>query len=221
MMKDGKKMIINVNIGCGKTPTDGWLNFDNSPALKLANSPIWYRIAKVLGFLSSAQIENIEWNKKNSITFADATKTLPLKDSSVDTIYTSHMVEHLSQDRAIIFLKESMRVLKVGGVLRIAVPDLKIAVEKYLESKDADAFMRGILVQAPPMRSLKQKISLLVSGYRHHQWMYDGASLTKLLIEMKYKNVEVCRQGYTNISDTDGLNLHERAEQSVFVEGIK
>ena len=213
-------MSIRVNIGCGRTPTEGWLNFDNSPAIKLAKSPFKYKLAKAIGLLNEGQIENIKWNMENNIQFADATKSIPLQTSSVDCIYTSHMVEHLSQKGVRSFLKEVKRVLKVGGVVRIAVPDLRIAVDDYLEKNDADAFMRGILVQAPEINTLKQKINLFVSGYRHQQWMYDGASLSKLLIEMGFSSAEVCKDGKTNIIDADGLNLHEREEQSVYVEGI-
>ncbi|MDA9109429.1 class I SAM-dependent methyltransferase [Woeseiaceae bacterium] len=213
-------MSIKVNIGCGRTPTEGWLNFDNSLAIKLAESPFKYKFAKAMGFLNEQQIENIKWNMEHNIQFADATKSIPLQTSSVNCIYTSHMVEHLSQKGARSFLNEVKRVLKVGGVVRIAVPDLRIAVDDYLETNDADAFMRGILVQAPEINTLKQKISLFVSGYRHHQWMYDGASLSKLLIEMGFSSAEICRDGKTNIIDSDGLNLYERVKQSVYVEGI-
>lgn len=213
-------MSIKVNFGCGKTPTEGWLNYDNSPALKLAKSPLKYMLVKVMGLLNEQQIENIEWNKENDINFADATKSIPLKTLSVDCIYTSHMLEHLSPEGARFFLREVKRVLKVGGVVRIAVPDLRIAVNRYLESNDADAFIKGILVQAPEIKTLKQKIKLFVSGYRHHQWMYDGDSLAKLLLEMDFSSVEICKDGKTNITDYGALNLYERKEHSVYVEGI-
>lgn len=173
-----------------------------------------------MGLLNEQQIENIKWNMEHNIQFADATKSIPLQTSSVDCIYTSHMVEHLSQKGARNFLNEVKRVLKVGGVVRIAVPDLRIAVDDYLETNDADAFMRGILVQAPEINTLKQKINLFISGYRHHQWMYDGTSLSKLLIEMGFSSAEICKDGKTNIIDADGLNFYEREEQSVYVEGI-
>ena len=213
-------MSIKVNIGCGRSPTEGWLNFDNSPAFKLAKSPFKYKLARAMGLLNEQQIENIKWNMEHNIQFADATKSIPLQASSVDCIYTSHMVEHLSQKGARSFLKEVKRVLKVGGVVRIAVPDLRIAVDDYLETNDADAFMRRILVQAPEINTLKQKIILFVSGYRHHQWMYDGASLSKLLIEMGFSSAEICKDGKTNIIDAGGLNLYEREQESVYVEGI-
>ncbi|MDA7801208.1 methyltransferase domain-containing protein [Candidatus Pelagibacter sp.] len=214
-------MSIKVNIGCGRSPTNGWINMDNSPAIKLANSPFKYKIARTLKLLNPEQIENIEWNKLNKIQFADATKSLPLKDSSVECIYTSHMFEHLSQIGARSFLKEAKRALKSGGVLRIAIPDLKIAIEKYLKSRNADSFMQEIFVQAPPISSLKQKIMLFVSGYRHHQWMYDGESLSKLLRETGFKEIEICEGGYTKILDPDELNLNEQEDSSVYVESVK
>lgn len=214
-------MSVKVNIGCGRTPTEGWLNFDNSLALKIARSPIRYSLIKVLGLINEEHIENIEWNRIHNIQFADATKKLPLKTSSVDCIYTSHMFEHLSQLGARNFLQEAKRVLKDGGVLRISVPDLRLAVNKYLTSKDADAFMRGLLVQAPPINTLMQRFFLFVTGYRHHQWMYDGDSLARCLSEMGFKNVEICSDGKTNIQDSGSLDLYEQEEQSVYVEGIK
>jgi predicted SAM-dependent methyltransferase len=48
-------------------------------------------------------------------------------DGSVDEIYASHVLEHLSyMDELPRTLYEVSRVMKVGGVLRMAVPDLDV-----------------------------------------------------------------------------------------------
>ena len=214
-------MSIRVNIGCGNTPHEGWVNFDNSPAIKLANSPILYFLAKLLKLLSKEQIKNVEWNKKNKIIFADAAKKLPLSNNSVECIYSSHMVEHLSRKQVLIFLREASRILKSDGILRIAVPDLQIVANKYSAEGDADSFMEEILVEAPPINSLKEKLILLITGYRHHQWMYDGKSITLLLKNAGFKNVRVLAKGETLIKNSNGLDLYERCESSVYVEGTK
>jgi predicted SAM-dependent methyltransferase len=222
MSKEEKELMsIRVNIGCGKAPTNGWINMDNSLAIKLANSPLKYKIARTLRLLNAEQIENIEWNKLNKIKFADATKTLPLKDSSVECIYASHMIEHLSKEGALSFLKEAKRILKTGGILRLVVPDLRILIEGYLKSRDADSFMEGLFVQAPPISTLKQKILLFITGYRHHQWMYDGESLRKLLKKVGFEEVEICASGYTKIPNPGNLNLNEQEDHSVYVEAVK
>ena len=214
-------MSNKVNIGCGTTPIDGWINFDNSLAIKLANSPFLYLLAKLLKLLNKQQIENVEWNKKNKIYFADATKNIPLEVNSVECIYTSHMVEHLSCSGVLVFLDESLRILKTNGILRIAVPDLQITVNTYLADGDANKFMKNIYVQAPPIGSLKEKLKLFYSGYRHHQWMYDGKSLSLLMEKSGFRDVRIYKKGETSINNSNGLNLYERSEESVYVEGIK
>jgi len=214
-------MTDKVNIGCGTTPIDGWINYDNSYAIKLANSPLLYQIAKILKLLNKQQIENVEWNKKNKIYFADATKKIPLNFNSVECIYSSHMVEHLSRDGANSFLIEALRILKTDGVLRIAVPDLRIATDNYLNHGDANKFMEKIFVQAPPIRNLKEKLKLIFFGYRHHQWMYDGKSLSILMKTVGFRNVKIYKKGETSIKNPKGLDLYERCEESVYVEGIK
>ena len=214
-------MTDKVNIGCGTTPIDGWVNFDNSYAIKLANSPFLYQIAKILKLLNKKQIKNVEWNKKHKIKFADASKIIPLKNNSVQCIYTSHMLEHISRDGASVFLREAIRVLKNDGILRVSVPDLKIAINSYLLNGDANEFMEYISVEARPIGNLREKFQLLISGYRHHQWMYDGKSLSILMETAGFRNVKIFKKGETSIKNLKGLDLYERCEESVYVEGIK
>jgi len=214
-------MTDKVNIGCGTTPIDGWINFDNSYAIKLANSPLLYQIAKIFKLLNKKQIENIEWNKKHKIKFADASKIIPLKNNSAECIYTSHMLEHISRDGASMFLREALRVLKTDGILRISVPDLNIAIINYLKDGDANEFMEYISVEARPIGNLREKLQLLISGYRHHQWMYDGKSLSILMETIGFRNVKIYKKGETSIKNPKGLDLYERCEESVYVEGIK
>lgn len=214
-------MGLKINIGCGRTPIKGWRNFDNSPSLKLAKSPVKYTIAKRLGLINKDQIENVEWNKINLVEYADATKKLPLPDCSVIVLYSSHMLEHLSRSCAIKFLKEAKRVLATNGIIRIAVPDLERKVLSYLNDKDADDFMENLLVTPPPILCLKDRIRLLFTGYRHHQWMYDGKSLSNLLSIVGFKEVKIQDAGETLIQNPGNLNLYERLDESIYVEGKK
>jgi predicted SAM-dependent methyltransferase len=66
-----------------------------------------------------------KWDSKNGI---------PSKNQSVDFIYHSHMLEHLSEDDAKNLIKECHRVLKPQGVIRIAVPDLEIICREFLNA---------------------------------------------------------------------------------------
>jgi len=214
-------MTIRINIGCGQNPTNGWQNFDNTPSIKLARSPIKTLLLKTFGLLNKAQLENIEWNKIHNIKFTDATKNIPFENSSVDIVNTSHMLEHLSRNGAKKFLYESLRILKNDGVLRISVPDLSKYIDKYLLDKDANAFMSNTYISAPSLETFKEKLRLIFVGYRHHQWMYDGASLSKLLLEVGFKKAIIQESGKTCIDDLGELNLYKKHGQSVYVEAIK
>ena len=48
--------------------------------------------------------------------------------------------------------------------------------------------------------------------------MYDGPSMIRLLSAMGFKDPRILPAGSTMISDSDGLNLYERADESVYIE---
>lgn len=58
------------------------------------------------------------------------------QDESVDLIYTCHVLEHFHRAKTRKVLAEWCRVLKVGGVLRLSVPDFEAACELYMEKKE-------------------------------------------------------------------------------------
>jgi SAM-dependent methyltransferase len=62
----------------------------------------------------------------------DLRRSLPLRDRSVDAVYHSHVLEHLPQRDGLRLITECHRVLKPGGVLRVAVPDLEVIARNYL-----------------------------------------------------------------------------------------
>jgi len=64
----------------------------------------------------------------------DISTPLPLHDNSCALVYHSHVLEHLPRWQAPIFLKECFRLLKPGGLLRVAIPDLETICRLYLEN---------------------------------------------------------------------------------------
>lgn len=131
------------------------------------------------------------------------------------------MLEHLSRKSAEKFIIESKRCLVNGGILRIAVPDLKKQVMQYLEHSDADLFLEQTYLSYGELSSFKQKLELLIVGFRHHQWMYDAESLSKLLLNIGFSKVFVSDAGETVIKDHEGLNLFEREDESLYIEAMK
>jgi predicted SAM-dependent methyltransferase len=62
----------------------------------------------------------------------DLRKGLPFLDESFDACYSSHVLEHLTQNEASRLLSEIQRILKPGGVARIVVPDFEAVAKDYL-----------------------------------------------------------------------------------------
>ena len=214
-------MALRINIGCGQTPTRGWRNFDNSLSLRLSKIPLLPDFLLKLKLLEIPQYQFIRFARENSIEYGDAAKGLHVQDESVDVLYSSHMLEHLDRNEADKFLKEAFRVLLPGGIIRIAIPDIKKIVDQYNESGDADAFIESTHLCVPRPRSLAQRLRLLLVGTRNHQWMYDGNSLSRLLQKHGFLKTEVMPAGQTKLSGHEPLDLKERDSQSVYVEAEK
>lgn len=66
----------------------------------------------------------------------DLGKQLPYPAGSFDVAYHSHVLEHFSREAGQRLLRECWRVLRTGGILRIAVPDLEQIARLYLEALD-------------------------------------------------------------------------------------
>jgi predicted SAM-dependent methyltransferase len=66
----------------------------------------------------------------------DLSKGIPLDDGSCDVVYHSHVLEHIRRQGAAAFLRECLRVLKPGGIIRVVVPDLERICRAYLEKME-------------------------------------------------------------------------------------
>ena len=209
-----------INIGCGRTPTEGWHNYDNSLSLYFARIPILTFILKHLGLFNEQQWCAILFYKRNSIKYADARKHIPEPDYSVDVLYSCHMLEHLDINEAQSFLAETRRVLKHGGYIRLSVPDLRHIFDEYLQSGDADKFVNDTGLSRRSHATVLSRIRYLLVGDRDHKHMYDGVSLCKLLVSAGFKNVKIMPEGETMIPEYGALNLTERLPSSIYVEAV-
>lgn len=82
--------------------------------------------------LTERQASLISFCRNSQIYFGDALKGFPLPRASCTIVYASHVLEHLYRlDEAPRFLRECKRLLQSGGVLRLAVPDLRVYISQY------------------------------------------------------------------------------------------
>lgn len=69
-----------------------------------------------------------------AVTACDLSKPFPFSDGSFDVVYHSNVLEHIRREHAHGFMRECARILKPGGILRVAVPDLEQICRLYLEN---------------------------------------------------------------------------------------
>ena len=63
---------------------------------------------------------HIDGSNYEHVQYHNITK-LPFDDNTCDLIYASHVFEYFDRDEAVDILNEWKRVLKPGGILRLAV----------------------------------------------------------------------------------------------------
>jgi len=198
--------IIKVNLGCGPSGINWWVNFDWG-ILPLLSKIKWLRkIVINLGMLSKCY--DIDWA---DINLVNITRRLPLKDNSVDYVYCSHVLEHFDKKTAILILKDISRVLKKRGVVRIVLPDLKLLIDQY---KSADEFNRDYFGYD------KDKYDWKRIFIRGHEWMYDKKSAFQLLSGV-FGKVVMSEYKDGNFPDIEQLDLQEHSNHSLYIEGVK
>jgi predicted SAM-dependent methyltransferase len=208
---------LRLHLGCGSTVVPGWENVDKSPSITLARFPRLRRGLAAARVLTSEQASAVF---PSGIVRADVRRGLPYPARSARCVYSSHMIEHMARWQGLALVRECARVLEPGGILRLATPDLADLVDAYRracggdDSAAADTLMSGLGTFAerpgPRIATILQRVFTAP-----HQWLYDDASLTQLLHEGGF--VDVQRRSFRD-SEMPDIELLEHRAQSLFVE---
>ena len=158
---------------------------------------------------------------------------LPFKDNSVDAIFTSHTMEHIPPHLQAFSWNEIYRVMKPGALIRVVVPDLDKAIQKYVSGDRAWFRQKG---QPSPVPTLPKIDITYLSGYFFtyeqgksnknglglggHVTPYNYEMANHYLTETKFKNIK--QMGHQQCSLVFNGMDHERySDYSVYVEAVK
>ncbi|NTW33610.1 MAG: methyltransferase domain-containing protein, partial [Bacteroidetes bacterium] len=175
--------MVRLNLGCGPNVITDWVNVDYAFGAKLAK----YKLFKILN--KKYHLIGCDWNP--DIFIHNLTKKFPWVDNSVDIIYSSHTLEHLSKNEGIFFISECYRVLKGNGVIRIIVPDLLEIINQYREGKIAanDVLEElGVLTIEKNNINIRSLIKIIIST--PHKCMYDCDTLLNIMKSSGFKAQE-------------------------------
>ena len=110
----------------------------------------------------------------------------------------------------------NVRVLRAGGVLRLAVPDLRKFVADYLASDDAMASHRFVR-----RLQLHSTYHDLFHPGAHHRQMFDCKSLCQMLRTAGFANPEEKPFGESRIPQIAEVEMKIRRQESLYVECVK
>ena len=146
---------------------------------------------------------------------------LPFASNSVDSIYSTHMIEHLYPDELEKLLRECARVLKAEGGMRIIVPSLSNAILAFQQNRHDwfyDNFPRHF-------DSLGGRFSNFVFCDGQHRTAFDFSYLDEVLRKAGFGEVVESAEGQSRLygetvpsfepGDAAGL------PHSVYVEAFK
>jgi predicted SAM-dependent methyltransferase len=85
-------------------------------------------------FVSSEEWTNLDFvSTSNQVIAHNLLEGIPFPDDSFDLVYHSHVLEHFTKKDGKRLIQECFRVLKPGGVIRVAIPNLEEIVKNYLK----------------------------------------------------------------------------------------
>lgn len=183
------KKLVMLNVGCGTDYKNGWINIDNN---------------------SDDNIEKLDlnWDMRNP---------LPYEDGTVDYIFNEHFFEHLTAEEGLLCMKDFLRVLKPGGVMRIAMPDLEHVVYNYMNVP----LEKDPVIKKFNFTDVKTRAEWINMSFREwgHKWLYDFEELNRRLREAGFGQVERCELRQSKHKEL--RNLEIRDESFLIVEVVK
>lgn len=160
----------------------------------------------------------------------DITKNLNFQNESVDTVFSEHVIEHVALESAVHFMKESLRILKKGGVFRASAPMLDkllkfendekglryaaVSLAQWFPHEDRvlkELGLNGVATDARPFifDSLLKK--------HGHQFVWTVDLMKKVLLKVGFSVVNECEPGSSKYDPDSAI---ERKIRGVHAEEL-
>jgi predicted SAM-dependent methyltransferase len=159
---------------------------------------------------------NVDLDPMPGAVRGDVRAGLPLADASVDCIAAIHLVQDLPWPEIAPALAEMRRVLKPGGVLRLAVPDLDRAIRAYLSGDEAYWYVPDAHAHSGGAKLVTQ-----IVWYGSVRTPCTWEFVREWLLAARYREVVRCAFGVTASGISELARLDNRERESLFVEAVK
>jgi glycosyltransferase involved in cell wall biosynthesis/predicted SAM-dependent methyltransferase len=165
-----------------------------------------------------------EYARQNSYLFKqhDVTTGIPCDSNSVDAIVSSHLLEHLTRKDGLKLLTECFRILKPGGILRVAIPDAKILARYYANSYNGDTSFKKQFGYNEGVKSATDEAeafwNIVIAG---HSTAYDAGAVEKLMTDIGFIDVLAMEAGISRDKDIQSETTDMYQDHTSYIEGIK
>lgn len=157
--------------------------------------------------------------RRGLVQYLDATRPFPLPARSFDFVYSEHQIEHVPLEAGERMLAECFRVLRPGGIVRIATPDLERIARLALAPLGTEeayyvAYISRMLgLPSPdPTRVVNAMFRAFgpddASG---HQFIYSFDLLAERLRAAGFTEVRRCEVGESTHAPLRGIERHADA----------
>jgi predicted SAM-dependent methyltransferase len=144
----------------------------------------------------------------------DATREFPFGDAVFDYAYSEHMIEHLTLSDARKMVAEMYRVLKPGGRVRIATPDLQVFAALCLDgsTETQRAYVDWAVREYNPDSGFVSPSVVVNQMFRGWgpQFLYDQETLSKVLSQAGFSGITRCEVGKSEDPELAKLEGHWR-----------
>jgi predicted SAM-dependent methyltransferase len=133
---------------------------------------------------------------------ADITKHIPQNNNAVDLIFSRATLEHLTYHELINHFLECHRILKIGGFIRMSVPDMDIMINNYLnKNENLDDAIKNSEISTPGL--IENHTDLFISRvlYHDHFYLHNFDTLSRALKKTGFTNIKKVSPGETTIKD--------------------
>ncbi len=152
---------------------------------------------------------NCDLDPVPGVCFVDCREKLPFPDKAVDYIYSEHLIEHFSLSECINFLKESYRILKASGRIRLATPNLESFLDMYKGSSDSKIYLGWYKNRKRADEPLSLVNCINSIFYEHgHKFIYDYDYLKRLMEDCQFKEVQRCEIHKSSDTAFNDLEQH-------------
>jgi SAM-dependent methyltransferase len=205
------KIDLWIQFGCGLCAPDSWVNYDSSPSLLLQRLPVVGRL------VPSGPYGRFPPN----VVFGDIVKGLPIPDGAASLLYCSHVLEHLSLEDLRTALRNCRRVLALGGIFRLVLPDVEFMVNEYNRDPAPEAAIRlmenTILGKKTRPRGIRGFTREWL-GNSQHLWMWDYKSLSMELANAGFTGIRRAEFGDSQVTAFHAVESPDRWKDALGIE---